>query len=164
MTSADALELRERAAIVRRHAATLRREAAGLASVGSGLRSRRHDRSYTAEASSLPLARAGVAAFAAHVGVTRDQLEGIRLAVSEAVSNAVSHAYANQRGELRVCAAASGATLTVLITDQGCGPHVPSRHPGLGCGLSLMAASSDRCTIRELRRGGTAVHMRWSIA
>jgi anti-sigma regulatory factor (Ser/Thr protein kinase) len=159
-----AVALQERAAIVRRRAATLRSDAAGLATVVSDLRSRRHDRSYSAEASSVPQARAGVAAFAAQVGVTRDQLEGIQLAVSEAVSNAVMHAYPDQRGELHVFAAVFGGRLTVLITDDGCGPHVPSQRPGLGCGLALMAASSDRFTIRELRCGGTAVHMRWRIA
>jgi anti-sigma regulatory factor (Ser/Thr protein kinase) len=109
------------------------------------------------------LARGAVAELATRVGVTGEQLDAIRLAVSEAASNAVLHAYPDAEGTFRVRAAAIGRRLTVFITDNGCGPDVPSSRPGLGVGFGVISASSDLCTIRRGKDGGTHVGMRWKI-
>jgi len=71
--------------------------------------------------SPCPQARKALAAFATTAGVTEDQLEGIRLVVSEAVSNAVLHAYDGDAGEIQVTAAVVPGELWILIADDGFG-------------------------------------------
>jgi serine/threonine-protein kinase RsbW len=112
-------------------------------------------RTYPAVAESVRRARRAVTELAAGAGADRQQLESIRLAVSEAVTNAVRHAYADEPGMIHITAAIAGGQLTLLIADDGCGPQQPSRTPGLGWGLALIAAASDGFTIAQRADGGT---------
>lgn len=111
----------------------------------------------------MPIARAAVVAFAERVGADREQLGSIRLAISEALTNAVIHAYPNGRGSVHVVAGVVGQQLAVVITDDGCGMHAPSRTGGLGWGLALIAASSDHVTTRQRSDHGTRVLVRWNL-
>jgi anti-sigma regulatory factor (Ser/Thr protein kinase) len=138
-------------------------EAAELAGTGNHLQSRRREGAYPAEPGSVRLARGAVADLAESVGITGERLDAIRLAVSEAATNAVVHAYPDAEGDFHLSAAAIGRQLTVFISDNGCGLHCASSHAGLGMGLRVIAASSDLCTISESKRGGTRVGMRWKI-
>jgi anti-sigma regulatory factor (Ser/Thr protein kinase) len=155
--------LRHRAASARKQATALCGDATSLAAILDDLQSRRRECAYPAEPNSVRLARGAVAELATRVGVTGEQLDAIRLAVSEAASNVVVHAYPGTEGTFRVRAVAIGRRLTVFITDNGCGPDVPSSRPGLGLGLGVISASSDLCTIRPGKHGGTHVGMRWKI-
>ena len=59
--------------------------------------------SYPAVAESVPRARRDVTRYAAAIpGITEDLLERVRLALSEAVTNAVAHAYPGADGGFRV--------------------------------------------------------------
>ncbi|MBV8220639.1 MAG: ATP-binding protein [Solirubrobacterales bacterium] len=109
------------------------------------------------------MARRAVADLAETVGITGERLDAIRLAVSEAATNAVVHAYPDAEGIFRLSAAAIGRRLTVYISDNGCGLQSVSTHPGLGLGLGVIAASSDLFTIGPGKHGGTRVWMRWQI-
>jgi serine/threonine-protein kinase RsbW len=122
--------------------------------------------SYPAVAGSVPRARNDVVAFAAQRGATERQREAIRLAVSEAVSNVVLHAYngGGDGGRVHVTAQVAARELWILISDEGRGFQAPAHNPGLGWGLPLIAHMSDRLEIAERAEGGTEVRMRFPLA
>jgi stage II sporulation protein AB (anti-sigma F factor) len=124
--------------------------------------------SYPAVPASVPAARQEVAAFAARAGATGEQLEGIRLAASEAVTNVVVHAYrgggaGTGAGRIHVNADIAGDELWLLVGDDGCGLRATHDSPGLGVGLALIAKSTDGLTIMNRGSGGTEVRMRFSL-
>ncbi|MBV9001709.1 MAG: ATP-binding protein [Solirubrobacterales bacterium] len=155
--------LRERALRARRGAELECERSQALAACAGSLCRPQLRVSFPAEADSVPIARAAVVELAARVGADAQQLDSIKLAVSEAVTNAVVHAYPNGSGSVHVVAGVVGQQLAVVITDDGCGMHAPSGSRGLGWGLSLIAASSDRVMRRQRRGGGTRVHVRWNL-
>jgi hypothetical protein len=96
------------------------------------------NKSYPAVPEAVPLARRALAAVAAEAGAAGDRLYDIRLAVSEALTNAVVHAYRGGKvGRLHVTAAVASDELWVLIADDGRGLHARNDSQGLGIGLSL---------------------------
>jgi serine/threonine-protein kinase RsbW/stage II sporulation protein AB (anti-sigma F factor) len=111
----------------------------------------------------VPVARNAIAEYAAAAGADERTLDAIRLAVSEAITNAVIHAYAGRTGDVHVTAAVTGEELWVLVADSGCGHQVASRRPGLGWGLPLIAEASDYFVIAERAAGGTEVRMRFRL-
>jgi serine/threonine-protein kinase RsbW len=120
-------------------------------------------RSYPAVPESVPELRRDIEALARRHRATPEQLDAIRLAVSEAGSNAVLHAYRDQPGRLEVTAAVSSGELSVLVADEGCGFHVAPRSPGLGWGLALIAHSAADFTLAERSNGGTEARMRFRL-
>jgi anti-sigma regulatory factor (Ser/Thr protein kinase) len=119
---------------------------------------------YPAIADSVPRARKALASFAGSVGVTEEQLEGIRLVVSEAVSNAVLHAYDGEGGEIQVTAAVVPGELWILIADDGFGLRAErSSNRGLGLGLGWMAQFSDGLTLVTRSSGGLEVRLRFDL-
>jgi serine/threonine-protein kinase RsbW len=118
--------------------------------------------SYPAVAASVPAARRALTGFAAGAGASAEQLEAIRLAASEALSNVVVHAYRGA-GLIHVTAAAASGELWLLIGDDGCGLVPGSDRPGLGVGLALIAQASDGLAIVNRSSGGTEVRMRFDL-
>jgi stage II sporulation protein AB (anti-sigma F factor) len=119
---------------------------------------------YPAIADSVPRARKALGAFATAAGVTEEQLEGIRLVVSEAVSNAVLHAYDRDGGEIQVTAAVVPGELWILIADDGFGLRAErSSNRGLGLGLGWMAQFSDGLTLVTRSSGGLEVRLRFDL-
>jgi stage II sporulation protein AB (anti-sigma F factor) len=122
------------------------------------------NRRYPATADSVPQARKALASFADSAGVTEEQLEGIRLVVSEAVSNAVLHAYDADGGEIQVTAAVVPGELWILIADDGFGLRAErSGNRGLGLGLGWMAQFSDGLTLVTRSSGGLEVRLRFDL-
>lgn len=119
--------------------------------------------SYPAVAGSIPHARLAVTRFATRSGIVGERLEEIRLAVTEAVTNAVRHAYPQRAGSFHVTAAVAGNELWVLVADEGSGYQTPSQDPGLGLGLTLIAELSEEYVITQRASGGTEVRMRFPI-
>jgi anti-sigma regulatory factor (Ser/Thr protein kinase) len=118
---------------------------------------------YPAVAASVNQARRSVAQFAARCGIGGEQLDAIRLAVSEAVTNVVLHAYRARAGAVHLTAAVAGEELWVLVADDGCGYKTPSPQPGLGWGLTIIAQHSSEYVIAERATGGTEVRMQFPI-
>ena len=119
---------------------------------------------YPATADSVPRARRALAGFAAAAGVTEEQLECIRLVVSEAVSNAVLHAYDGDGGEIQVTAAVVPGELWILIADDGFGLRAEhSDNRGLGLGLGWLAQFSDGLTLVTRSSGGLEVRLRFDL-
>ncbi|HUA46407.1 MAG TPA: ATP-binding protein [Solirubrobacteraceae bacterium] len=122
------------------------------------------NKSYLAVPESVPMARRALAAVAAAAGATGDRLEEIRLAVSEALTNAVVHAYrGGDAGRFHVTAAVTSGELWVLIGDDGRGMHAWNDSDGLGIGLSLISGLTDDFAIVTRASGGTEVQMRFDL-
>jgi anti-sigma regulatory factor (Ser/Thr protein kinase) len=122
------------------------------------------NQSYPAVAEAVPLARRALTEVAAAAGAGGERLEEIRLAVSEALTNAVVHAYrGNEPGQFQVTAAVASGELWVLISDDGRGLHAWNDSRGLGIGLSLISGLSDDFAIVTRASGGTEVQMRFDL-
>jgi serine/threonine-protein kinase RsbW len=120
--------------------------------------------SYPAVPDAVPMARRALARVAAAAGAAEDRLDEIRLAVSEALTNAVVHAYrGGEAGRLHVTAAVASDELWVLIGDDGRGLHAWNDSQGLGIGLSLISGLSDDFSIVTRASGGTEVQMRFDL-
>lgn len=120
---------------------------------------------YPARAASVACARNAVSALAAPAGASADELDNIRLAVSEAVTNAVVHAYpAGASGPIYVTAAIAGSMLSVIVADDGCGLGAARDSPGLGLGLNVLERACDSLAVGASRSGGTRVEMRFVLS
>src|ERR1700733_1647622 len=121
--------------------------------------------SYPAQPGSVPIARQALTAVAVAAGAGGERLEEIRLAISEALTNAVVHAYRNgDAGRFHVPAAVASGELWVLIGDDGRGMHAWNDSNGLGIGLALISGLSDDFTIVTRASGGTEVQMRFDLS
>jgi anti-sigma regulatory factor (Ser/Thr protein kinase) len=109
--------------------------------------------------------RTAVCRFAQSCGFLEDKVEAIKLAVSEAATNAVLHGYSDHAGQITVVAEleASGALL-LMIADRGRGmlPHRDSE--GLGLGVPIMTTLADHVDISSPadEQGGTEVRMHFN--
>ena len=119
--------------------------------------------SFAATPASLGPARRSVAALARAAGATRAELDDIRLATSEAVTNAIVHAYRDGPGEIHLTAAVAGGELWLLLADDGCGLDQARRTGGLGLGLILIAQACEEMTIVKRSNGGTELRMRFRL-
>jgi anti-sigma regulatory factor (Ser/Thr protein kinase) len=117
---------------------------------------------------SVRAARQAVTRFATDLNV---DLDGIALAVSEAVANAVAHGYAgDSHGMVELSATASPLEVTVTVRDRGRGFAYPGGTSGAGYGLQLMRRLAQRVELAEASDGGVQLTMafrrgdRWSSA
>ena len=111
-------------------------------------------------------ARREIGDLARRAGVAADGLDAVRLAVSEAVSNAVLHGYRDGggRGEVTVIGEAEDSRLDVCVRDRGCGMSPDDERRGAGLGLPLIAELSDAVAVRPNAEGkGTEVHMTFRL-
>jgi anti-sigma regulatory factor (Ser/Thr protein kinase) len=92
-----------------------------------------------------------------------DAPDDVALAVSEAVSNVVLHAYRDgEPGELRVVACARATELVVVVRDYGCGMRPHPESPGAGLGLSIIGAAASHMDVeRPDDGGGTRIRLRF---
>ena len=106
--------------------------------------------------------RRDVAAFATRAGMAEQGVADIRLAVSEAATNAVVHAYREAEGTLVVRARVDGHDLIVVVSDTGLGLVPRGDSPGLGLGMPLMASVTTSFSIVSTA-SGTEVHMTFAL-
>ena len=119
--------------------------------------------------------RSAVACFAAQMDPTLNELEDIKTAVSEAVTNAIVHAYPDHIGKIqlkaRIC---NGNILEVSIKDHGKGiPDIEkAREPMFttggeersGMGFTIMESFTDQISVKSTIGKGTTVLLRKKIA
>ena len=101
---------------------------------------------------SVGAARRAIRRFAADLEV---DLDGIVLAVSEAVANAVAHAYHEDEtdGDVELSAGASPFELTVTVRDHGRGLAAGNGHPGAGYGLTIIRRVAEQVEVSDTPRG-----------
>ena len=119
-------------------------------------------------------ARAAVAAFAAQLDPTMEELGDIRTAVSEAVTNCIVHAYPDNYGIVTVrCRILKDNILDIVVKDQGIGitDIEQARRPMYttggsdrsGMGFTIMESFMTSFEIKSVPGKGTTVHMRRRI-
>jgi anti-sigma regulatory factor (Ser/Thr protein kinase) len=119
--------------------------------------------SYRAEPESIPRARMALTRFAAEAGASEEQQAQVRLVVSEAVTNAVQHAYEACPGEIHVTGVVVSGELWILVADDGRGLRAGHDSSGLGLGLVWMAQFSDGMTLLARSSGGLEVRLRFDL-
>jgi serine/threonine-protein kinase RsbW len=118
----------------------------------------------SARAENIAIVRHALGGFGEAFEVPESKLADIRLAVTEACSNVVVHAYPNdEEGPMEVLASMDDGELTVLVRDWGAGVRPRSDSPGLGLGLSLMAALAETVQLGRDEEERTEVRMTFSL-
>ena len=117
----------------------------------------------------VAFARTAVALFASQLDWTLDELEDIKVAVSEAVSNSVIHGYGLQDGIIHMDVSYQGSALRIRIEDFGKGiedleaaqevgyTSIPEERMGLG--FTFMHEYMDEVLVTSELGMGTTVTM-----
>ena len=130
---------------------------------------------FLSRSSNEGFARSAVACFAAQLDPTLNELEDIKTSVSEAVTNAIVHAYPDDLGKVllkvRIC---PGNVLEITVRDHGRGiPDVEkARQPMFttggaersGMGFTIMESFMDQLSVRSAAGKGTTVVMKKRLA
>lgn len=130
---------------------------------------------FPSRSSNEGFARSAVACFAAQLDPTLNELEDIKTSVSEAVTNAIVHAYPDDLGKVllkvRIC---PGNVLEITVRDHGAGN--PGCRKGAtamfttggaersGMGFTIMESFMDQLSVRSAAGKGTTVVMKKRLA
>ena len=119
-------------------------------------------------------ARVVVAAFLTRLDPTVEEMEDVKTAVSEAVTNSIIHGYEGGPGKILLTARVKGKEFCVSVKDEGIGipdivramePLYTSK-PGAersGMGFSFMEAFMDEVKVTSAVGKGTTVTMKKTI-
>lgn len=119
-------------------------------------------------------ARIAVAAFAAQLDPTIEELADIKTAVSEAVTNSIIHGYEDTEGIVTVECKIFANTLTIEVSDSGVGIEnvdvakepLYTTKPNLersGMGFTIMESFMDDVKVESILGIGTKVSMKKMI-
>lgn len=120
-------------------------------------------------------ARVAVSAFAAQLDPTVEEINDIKTAVSEAVTNAIVHGYRNYLGKIYITAAIyEKGLIRIKIRDKGCGIQDLSQameplfttggSERTGLGFTVMESFMDKMRVRSVVDRGTTVTLEKRIA
>jgi serine/threonine-protein kinase RsbW/stage II sporulation protein AB (anti-sigma F factor) len=123
------------------------------------------DAVYPAQPTHIAEIRRDVTNLASGFGADEIALLQINLAVSEAATNAILHAYRGRAaaGDVHVLVQHADDFLDVSIADSGIGMSPRRDSPGLGLGLCLMAHEAHSCQVKTSPEGGTEVILRFQL-
>lgn len=130
---------------------------------------------FPSRSSNEGFARSAVACFAAQMDPTLNELEDIKTSISEAVTNAIVHAYPDSIGKVivkaRIC---PENVLELIVKDHGRGiPDVDqARQPMFttggeersGMGFTIMESFMDKLVVRSVPGRGTTITMKKKLA
>jgi anti-sigma regulatory factor (Ser/Thr protein kinase) len=117
-----------------------------------------------ARAENVAVIRHAFGGFAEAVTVDEQTLADIKLAVTEACTNVVIHAYEDhEHGDLEVDASIDDGRLTVVIRDNGRGIVPRPDSPGLGLGLPLIATLAESLELGKDPADHTEVRMTFRL-
>ena len=113
-------------------------------------------------------ARVTVAAFLTPLNPTLEEIEDVKTAVSEAVTNAVIHGYKEQGGTIEISCVLEKDLLKMEITDQGCGIEnveqamepmftTGDAEERAGLGFAVMQSFMDKVKVSSAPGRGTRV-------
>lgn len=116
------------------------------------------------------LARTVCAAFVVPLDPTLEELDEIKTAISEAVTNSIIHGYENENGIIEISGVINDDTVEYIIRDNGCGiSNVAKAMEPLytgkpesersGMGFSIMEAFMDELVVESAEGKGTTVIM-----
>jgi anti-sigma regulatory factor (Ser/Thr protein kinase) len=117
-----------------------------------------------ARAENVAVIRHAFGGFAEALTVDEQTLADIKLAVTEACTNVVIHAYEEgEEGDLEVDAIIEDVRLTVVIRDSGRGIVPRPDSPGLGLGLPLIATLAESLELGKDHADQTEVRMTFRL-
>lgn len=90
-------------------------------------------------------------------------LADVKLAVTEACTNVVVHAYPDGPGPMSVSADLQAGALTVVVSDEGRGILPRPDSPGLGLGLPLIATLASSLELGTDDESRTEVRMTFDV-
>ncbi|NLM50754.1 MAG: anti-sigma F factor [Clostridiaceae bacterium] len=116
------------------------------------------------------LARIVVAAFVSRLDPTLDELADIKTAVSEAVTNAIIHAYDDEEGVVYITCELNGKEVKVIVEDKGKGIEdvkqamqplftTKPEEERSGMGFTVMETFMDTLEVISQKGKGTTVIM-----
>jgi len=114
----------------------------------------------------VPALRRAAGAYAAEHGASPAAVADIALAISEACTNIVVHAYldAPEPGPMVVSATRINGEIVVVVSDEGRGMVPRGDSPGLGLGLAIMARLALSVEVVDDQSGpGTSVRLRFPL-
>ncbi len=117
------------------------------------------------------LARVCIAAFVTRLDPTLEEINDVKTAVSEAVTNSVIHGYGGKGGTIEMEAVVDGAELELVITDYGRGIEdvaqameplytTDAEHERSGMGFTFMDVFMDELKVESAPGKGTIVIMK----
>ncbi len=129
---------------------------------------------FLSKSSNEAFARITVAAFAAQLDPTIEELADIKTAVSEAVTNAIIHGYEEKKGIVKIRCQIINEELIIEISDNGQGIEnielakqpLYTTKPNLersGMGFTIMESFMDEIEIESIVGMGTKVTMKKTI-
>ena len=119
-------------------------------------------------------ARGVVALFATTLNPTTTEINEIKTAVSEAVTNAIVHGYEDKGGKIVLEVSLTGSVIDIKISDTGVGINdidmamqpfytTKSDEEHSGMGFTLMDSFMDYLSVKAGENGGLIVHMKKEI-
>lgn len=125
---------------------------------------------FSARNCNVAVARLAAASFCAELGFTVTELEEIKVAVSEAISNAILHGYGGDESrKVEITLTAGKSNLEITVKDDGIGindvqkamePAYSSISDRLGLGFVFMDSFTDALDVQSAPNCGTVVRMR----
>jgi len=120
-----------------------------------------------ARAEYIALSRLALSGLAELTDVPEPMLADLKLALTEAVSNSIRHAYDGRDGYVEICYELTGTTLGIEVVDDGAG-FDPERPPALegeeltegGLGIAIIRTIADELEI-ESRPGSSGSRLRF---
>ena len=113
-----------------------------------------------ARAENVAVIRHVLGAFAESLRLPDELIEDLRLAVTEACTNVVRHAYADRDpGAVEISIEPREQHVRVVVADSGRGIGTSSDTAGPGLGLPLIAAIADAVDLQSAPGGGSRVSM-----
>lgn len=126
--------------------------------------------SFQSKSQNERFARTVIAAFAARLDPTLEEISDLKTAVSEAVTNSIIHAYSDETGMVELNAEIEGNVITVEVRDYGVG--IPDIKQAMqptyttrpewersGMGFAFMEAFTDNLSVESTPGDGTRIRM-----
>ena len=120
---------------------------------------------FRARADAVREARRAALEFARRHDVPEEKLDLVALAVSEATTNVVIHAYRDrdEPGTFTLGLDIGSGSLMIDVCDDGIGPARRTDSPGLGLGLPIIAEVTDAHSFVPTGNGGAWLSMRFDL-
>jgi serine/threonine-protein kinase RsbW len=116
-----------------------------------------------ARAENVAVVRHAVGGLGEVLDVDDQTLSDIKLAVTEACTNVVVHAYPDGEGPMGLRASIEGRNLSLVVIDRGRGIVPRPDSPGLGLGLPLIATLAESLELGTGRSEETEVRMTFDL-
>src|SRR4051812_2279776 len=116
-----------------------------------------------ARAENVAVVRHAVGGLGEVLDVDDQTLADVKLAVTEACTNVVVHAYPNAEGPMGLRASVDDGVLRVVVVDEGRGILPRADSPGLGLGLPLIATLAESLELGTGANEETEVRMSFRL-